>query len=78
MDLVIEHKRAWVRQSRHDWMQFSERVGVGPGRFADRLARARLLYLRRRDVKANWLALALTLGVAPGVYGAMAAAQVMA
>jgi hypothetical protein len=57
MDLIVEHRHAWARQSRYDWTRFSRRVGVGPGEFADRLARARLLYLRRREVRANWLAL---------------------
>ena len=73
MDLIVErqrveHKRAWIRQSRHDWTQFSRRVGVGPGQFADRLARARLLFLRRRDVMSNWLALALVLSLLPPLF----------
>jgi len=57
MDLILEHKQAWVRQSRYDWTRFTRRVGVGPGSFAERLARARLLFLRRRDVSGNWLAI---------------------
>jgi hypothetical protein len=68
MDLIIEHKRAWARQSRYDWTRFSQRIGVGPGRFADRLARARLLFLRRRDVTSNWLALALVLCLFPVMF----------
>ncbi len=65
MDLVIEHRRAWQRQSRVDWTLFHRRLGVGPGQFAERLVRARLLYLCGKQITANWLALIVALGVLP-------------
>lgn len=43
------------------WPQFYSRRGTGPQPFAQRLARARLLYLRRREAAANWLALVVAL-----------------
>jgi hypothetical protein len=38
---------------------FNERCGTGPHTFSQRLSRARILYLRRNELVANWLALAL-------------------
>lgn len=43
------------------WPQFHRRRGTGPQPFAQRLARARLLFLRRRETAANWLALLVVL-----------------
>jgi len=43
------------------WSQFHSRRGTGPQTFAQRLARARLLFLRRRETAANWLALGVLL-----------------
>jgi hypothetical protein len=43
------------------WPQFHGRRGTGPQPFAQRLARARLLFLRRRETAANWLALLVVL-----------------
>lgn len=45
------------------WVRFDSRRGTGPEPFAQRLARARLLYLRRRETAANWLALAAVLAL---------------
>jgi len=45
------------------WSQFYGRRGTGPQPFAQRLARARLLFLRRRETAANWLALLVVLFV---------------
>jgi hypothetical protein len=44
------------------WSQFNHRRGTGPEPFELRLARARLLFLRRRELSANWLALVVVLG----------------
>ncbi len=43
------------------WSQFYGRRGTGPQPFAQRIARARLLFLRRRETAANWLALLVVL-----------------
>ena len=40
---------------------FFARRGTGPMPFCTRLARARLLFLRRREHAANWLALGVLL-----------------
>jgi Ca-activated chloride channel family protein len=45
------------------WSGFNRRRGTGPEPFEQRLARARLLFLRRREVAANWLALGVALGL---------------
>jgi hypothetical protein len=39
--------------------EFHLRRGTGPTPFANRLARARLLYLCRREAALNWLALSV-------------------
>jgi hypothetical protein len=41
---------------------YLERRGTGPDSFAQRLARARLMYARRRELTCSWLALLLLLG----------------
>jgi hypothetical protein len=41
--------------------EFHNRRGTGPTPFANRLARARLLYLCRREAAFNWLALSVLL-----------------
>ena len=38
---------------------FHERSGMGPHSFPQRLSRARMLFLRRHEMRANWLALSL-------------------
>ncbi|HEY4646696.1 MAG TPA: hypothetical protein VIH25_10495 [Steroidobacteraceae bacterium] len=43
------------------WSQFNSRRGTGQEPFAQRLARARLLFLRRRELAADWLALVVVL-----------------
>lgn len=48
------------------WPQFHRRRGTGPQPFAQRLARARLLFLRRREMAANWLALVVVLACCVG------------
>lgn len=47
--------QGWTRE-------YLERRGTGGQAFRDRLARARLLHLRRRELLWNWLALALVVG----------------
>jgi hypothetical protein len=42
-----------------EWRNFLERRGTGAASFGTRLERARLVYLRRRELVANWLALAV-------------------
>jgi len=39
------------------WRQFLERIGTHSNDFASRLARARFVYLRRREADSNWLPL---------------------
>jgi hypothetical protein len=39
------------------WRRFLERVGTRSNDFAARLARARFVYLHRREAAANWLPL---------------------
>ena len=41
------------------WREFNDRRGNGAQAFGQRLSRARLLYLRRDENGANWLALSL-------------------
>lgn len=53
--------RKTTRVDDPQWPQFHGRRGTGPQPFAQRLARARLLFLRRRETAANWLALLLVL-----------------
>lgn len=43
------------------WPGFDDRRGTGSHSFLERLARARLLYLRRHEAVANWLALVLAM-----------------
>ncbi len=54
------------RMARHGknpcpWVRFNDRRGTGCEPFAQRLSRARLLFLRRRETAANWLALGVAL-----------------
>lgn len=39
------------------WRQFLERIGTRDNDFASRLARARFVYLHRRETQTNWLPL---------------------
>jgi hypothetical protein len=39
------------------WRRFLERVGTRSNDFATRLARARFVYLHRREVATHWLPL---------------------
>ena len=39
------------------WRRFLERVGTSSNDFASRLARARFVYLHRRETQTNWLPL---------------------
>ena len=39
------------------WRQFLERIGTRSNDFAARLARARFVYLHRRETHAHWLPL---------------------
>ena len=39
------------------WRRFLERVGTRSNDFASRLARARFVYLHRRDTATHWLPL---------------------
>ncbi len=39
------------------WRKFLERIGTNSNDFAARLARARFVYLHRREVAAQWLPL---------------------
>jgi hypothetical protein len=39
------------------WRRFLERIGTRSNDFASRLARARFVYLHRRDAGSNWLPL---------------------
>jgi hypothetical protein len=39
------------------WRRFLERVGTRSNDFASRLARARFVYLHRRETQTNWLPL---------------------
>lgn len=39
------------------WRRFLERVGTRSNDFATRLARARFVYLHRREIGTNWLPL---------------------
>ncbi|HSN70459.1 MAG TPA: hypothetical protein VLT59_03075 [Steroidobacteraceae bacterium] len=41
---------------------YLERRGTGRGEFSERLQRARLLHLRRRELAWNWLALLVLVG----------------
>lgn len=43
------------------WRAFDARRGTGSHGFRERLSRARLIYLRRHEAVANWLALVLAL-----------------
>lgn len=45
------------------WRAFNDRRGTGGQTFGQRLSRARLLYLRRDETGANWLALSVLAGV---------------
>jgi Ca-activated chloride channel family protein len=63
-----ETRRVNTPIDRNPWVQFNSRRGTGCEPFAQRLSRARLLFLRRRDTTANWLALsaAIVLYALPG------------
>ena len=39
------------------WRRFLERIGTRSNDFASRLARARFVYLHRREFQSNWLPL---------------------
>jgi hypothetical protein len=39
------------------WRRFLERAGTRSNDFASRLARARFVYLHRRETQTNWLPL---------------------
>ena len=41
------------------WQRFLERRGTQDNDFGSRLARARLVYLRRRESLGNWIALTI-------------------
>jgi hypothetical protein len=65
-----KRSRAGVSFKEH-WQDFHERRGTGAGSFSQRLARARLLYLRRSENAAHWLALSVIVGVILGLVGPM-------
>ncbi len=58
-----ETRRLNESADRNSWVQFNRRRGTGCEPFPQRLSRARLLFLRRRDTAANWLALAVALSL---------------
>ena len=47
----------FASQSGERWRRFLERVGTRSNDFGTRLARARFVYLHRREVATNWLPL---------------------
>ena len=47
----------YAAQPGERWRRFLERVGTRSNDFATRLARARFVYMHRRDVAAQWLPL---------------------
>jgi Ca-activated chloride channel family protein len=59
------------------WARFNRRRGTGQEPFEQRLARARLLFLRRRELAANWLALVVALGFY-AILGSISVAQATA
>jgi len=61
MSSEIQRRKAAPPVDGRQWPQFNSRRGTGPQTFAQRLARARLLFLRRRETAANWLALGVLL-----------------
>ena len=63
MGSETEARRLHSPSDKSSWMQFNHRRGTGCESFALRLARARLLFLRRRDTAANWLALTVALAL---------------
>jgi Ca-activated chloride channel family protein len=58
-----ETRRVNTPSDRNPWTRFNSRRGTGCEPFAQRLSRARLLFLRRRETTANWLALALAISL---------------
>ncbi len=54
---------AAARPAERTWSEkYLARKGIGPGAFEHRLARARMLHLRRREAVWYWLALAIVAG----------------
>jgi hypothetical protein len=47
----------FANQQGERWRRFLERVGTRSNDFATRLARARFVYLHRRDTATHWLPL---------------------
>jgi hypothetical protein len=47
----------FATQQGERWRRFLERVGTRSNDFATRLARARFVYLHRRDTATHWLPL---------------------
>jgi hypothetical protein len=47
----------FATQQGERWRRFLERVGTHSNDFATRLARARFVYLHRRDTATHWLPL---------------------
>ncbi len=56
-------RRQTTPNDKNRWIRFNSRRGTGLEPFAQRLSRARLLFLRRRETAANWLALTLALAL---------------
>src|SRR5262245_13631127 len=63
MGSQIETRRVHTPSDRNPWVRFNSRRGTGCEPFAHRLSRARLLFLRRRETTANWLALAVAISL---------------
>jgi hypothetical protein len=47
----------FATQQGERWRRFLERVGTRSNDFASRLARARFVYLHRRETQTHWLPL---------------------
>ena len=63
MGSQIETRRIHTPSDGNHWVRFNRRRGTGCEPFAQRLSRARLLFLRRRETTANWLALAVAISL---------------
>lgn len=63
MGSETDGRRLTAPIDKNRWAQFNSRRGTGHEPFAQRLSRARLLFLRRRETAANWLALAVALAL---------------
>jgi hypothetical protein len=53
----VPYGGAYGAQPGERWRRFLERIGTHSNDFGTRLARARFVYLHRRETGANWLPL---------------------